>query len=111
MLGHVLQEFVQCLLVKPGAGRVVRVGDKHHASLGIDGRQHRRQVMAPVLGRNHASIRSHRLGHDRVDRKRVFAEHRVQTWRQVGTADQFKDVVGAVAQGHLIQLDPALVRQ
>ncbi len=88
MLRHILQEVVQRLSVKPGTGRVVRVGDKHHAGLRVNGRQHGRQVMPPVLGRNNPRVGTDRLSHDRVHRKRVLAEHRIQARRQVGTPHQ-----------------------
>ena len=35
----------------------------------------------------------------------MLAEHRVQARGQVGTTDQFEDVVGAIAEGHLVRLD------
>jgi hypothetical protein len=41
----------------------------------------------------------------------VLAEHRVQARRQIGTRDQLKNVVGAVAQRDLVQLDAALLGQ
>ena len=67
--------------------------------------------MPPVFGRNHFGLGADSLGHDRVDRKRVLAEHRIQARRQVSARDQLQNVIGAIAQGHLIQLDAALLGQ
>lgn len=42
---HLGEEPLQGVRTEPGPGRVVRVGDEHHASLPIDGGEHRFQVM------------------------------------------------------------------
>jgi len=67
--------------------------------------------MSPILGRNDLGLSTDRLGRDRIDRERVLTEHRVQARRQVGARHQLENVVGAVTQGHLIQLDAALLGQ
>ncbi|MNI35318.1 hypothetical protein D3C73_893400 [compost metagenome] len=67
--------------------------------------------MPPILGRNHLGLRADRLGRDRIDREGVLAEHGIQARRQISARHQLKNVVGAVAQRHLIQLDAALLGQ
>ncbi len=56
-------------------------------------------------------IGTHGLGRDRVDRKRVLAEHGVETWCQVGARHQLENVVGAIAQRDLVQLDTTALGQ
>lgn len=41
----------------------------------------------------------------------MLAEHRVQARRQISASDQLQNVIGTIAQRHLIQLDAALVGQ
>jgi hypothetical protein len=67
--------------------------------------------MAELLGRDNPRARVHCLHDNRIDREGMFAEHRVQARRQVGPSDQLENIVGAVAQGHLVDLYAALLRQ
>ncbi|MNN41160.1 hypothetical protein D3C81_1552620 [compost metagenome] len=108
---NILEELIQRLGTEPGAGRVVRVGDEDHTGLAVDGRQHGRQVMPPGLGRNDLGLGTDCLSDDRVDRKGMLAEYRIQARRQVRPGDQFQNVVGTVAQGDLVHLDIALLGQ
>ena len=61
--------------------------------------------MAPLPGWNSLGLCAHGLGRDRVDRKGMLAENRVQAGCEVGARDQFEDVVGAVAERHLVDTD------
>ena len=96
---------------EPGAGGVVRVGDKHHSSVLVDGVEHAVQIMAIVDGRNHAAFCAHRLGAKRVCSKGMRTEHRIATRCEPAAGDQIDDVVGAVAQGDLICLQAETLGQ
>ena len=108
---HPGEETLQGVRTEPGPGRVVRVGDEHYASLPIDGGEHRLQVMPPGARLDRPPLGAHGLGGDRVDGEGMFAEHGVQTRREVGTGDQVENVVGAVAQGHLRRIHRATLGQ
>ena len=67
--------------------------------------------MAKGLGRHHMGIGADGLGDDRIDRKGVLAEHRIQAGGQIGTGHQLENIVGAITQRHLADLHATALRQ
>jgi hypothetical protein len=63
-----------------------------------------------LAGITELRLRPNGLSGDRVDRKCVLAEHRIQARRQIGTGDQLQNIVGAVTERHLVSSTPAPYR-
>src|SRR5690606_25171318 len=98
-----LEEVLQRLGANPGTGRVVRVGDKDHASLLVDGFEHAVEVVTVIDGGHHAAFRTYRLGTNRIGREGMGAEDRIAARRQPAPCNQIDDVVGAVTQSDLLR--------
>ena len=97
--------------VKPGAGGVVRVGNKNHPGAVGHGLGHGRQIVAEQIGRHLHRRGVTSQGHNRVHRKSVFGENRFVAFLQVGPGNQIQHIVGTVTQRQLRALHTQFFRQ
>ncbi len=87
--------------MEPGAGRVVRVGDKDNARALGNGSGHGIEVVAEAQCRHLYRFGGTGQCHQRVHREGVFGKDDLVTGCQPATRDQFEHIVGAVAEGDL----------
>ena len=98
---HALHKTFQRLTMEPGAGGIVRVGDKNNPGALGDGIGHGSEIVAEQLGRHF-----HRLGgtgqrDQHVHGKGMLGKNHFVATIKKAAADQFEQVVRAVAKREL----------
>ena len=115
--GNRLQQALDLILVEPGARRVVRVREEHHACLRPDCGQQRGGIVAKRLGvagragRRHPRRGARGLDRTRVYGKRIARMHGLEARRKECLGEQHEDVVRPVAERDLLELETVPVRE
>jgi hypothetical protein len=110
-LGHTLEEGLDRLVAREGAGRIVGIRDPGDIGLVVDCLRHRLQVVAIVLRRHDDRARAARLRGERIHREAVLREHRRAAGAEEGERDQLKHVVRAVAEHDRARVDAVALRE
>src|SRR6185503_13129495 len=114
VLRNRLQERIERILGEPGSRRIVRIGDEHHPRPRPDRGDDRNRIVAEWLDdvprprRRNARGRARRLDRGRIDREGILRVDRLDARNQEGLDEQHQDVVRAVAERYLRDVDAEL---
>ena len=101
MGGNLVGERKQFGLGHGRAGRVVGIRHKDDAGLRRDGLEHRSQIMTVLFGRNDDRRGIENFRDERIDGKTKLRHHHLRAGREQRVADEFDDLVGAVAENQM----------
>ncbi len=105
VIGDLVCEIEDVLVWGEGAGGVIGVGDEDDAGLRGDGLEHGWEVMAVVEGGDGNEASTEEVGDDGVDGEAVLRDDGIGVGVEEGVADEFEELIGAVAEEEVGGLD------